>query len=156
MSERHPDDVRLAEWAEGLLSPGETASVRAHLGECARCRAVEEDLILLRDELAHLDDDLRMPDDVATGLDRALSSLSLTPVVGPAASPEAPEDGAPGGKNRESAGATASGDTSVSRETTMTPRVPPGSPRSGATPSAVDIGAAEAPKSVGAAAVSYT
>ncbi|MCE7081499.1 anti-sigma factor [Streptomyces sp. ST2-7A] len=98
MSERHPDDMRLAEWAEGLLPPDQTASVRAHLGECARCRTVEEDLVLLREELAHLNDDLRMPGDVAARLDLALSALPLIATVsGPGmAEPDGADGDAPG------------------------------------------------------------
>ncbi|GAB3120145.1 hypothetical protein GCM10027160_35630 [Streptomyces calidiresistens] len=108
MSERHPDDVRLAEWAEGLLPPGQAASIDAHLGECARCRAVEEDLTLLREELAHLNDDLRMPGDIAARLDLALASLPLIATVDTPGSPDSDHAGE---------GARDAADLPVSRET---------------------------------------
>lgn len=75
MTDEHLSLDELAELDEGILSPERASAVRAHLDDCAQCRAAAAAITSTRSMLANLPAE-PMPDAVKARLDKALSDAS--------------------------------------------------------------------------------
>lgn len=73
MTTGHLEASLLAEHAEGLLGPDDSAAVEAHLEECETCRATTADLASVSAMLAAAPPALPTPAHVVARLDRALT-----------------------------------------------------------------------------------
>ncbi|KAB8163338.1 hypothetical protein FH609_021295 [Streptomyces sp. 3MP-14] len=85
MSETHPEPAELAALDEDLLTPSETAGLRAHLARCAACAATLDELTALRRTLHEETDPGPIPEDVVFRIDAALAAEAARPDARPAA-----------------------------------------------------------------------
>ncbi|MGW4205420.1 anti-sigma factor family protein [Streptomyces sp. NPDC004726] len=89
---QHPDVSEIADLAEGLLSPAQSAEVRQHLDGCPLCTDVHASLEEIRGLLGTFPGAMTMPADVAGRIDAALAAEappeSTAPEPGPHVSRE--------------------------------------------------------------------
>ncbi|MEU9604098.1 anti-sigma factor [Streptomyces sp. NPDC048057] len=74
---QHPDVSEISDLTEGLLSPSQSADLRAHLDGCELCADVQASLEEIRSLLGTLPGAARMPADVAGRIDAALAAEAL-------------------------------------------------------------------------------
>ncbi|MFF5495877.1 anti-sigma factor family protein [Streptomyces aquilus] len=124
----HPDVAELSELTEGLLTPTRSADVRRHLDECELCADVHASLEEIRGLLGSLPGPPRMPDDVATRIDAALTAEALLNATAPE-----PADGPGSDLTVGLEAAPTLAGTHVSRETSVTADRPAGHARASST-----------------------
>lgn len=79
----HPHVEELSDLSEGLLAPSRTTDVRRHLDDCTPCADVYGSLEEIRGLLGTLPGPPRMPDDVASRIDAALTAEALLSATTP-------------------------------------------------------------------------
>ncbi|MFE0691439.1 anti-sigma factor family protein [Streptomyces xiamenensis] len=81
MTDMHPEPADIAALDDDLHPAAEARRLRAHLADCQECRQVQQELQLLRQELAQMAAP-EMPPDVAARIDAALAAEAATTPVG--------------------------------------------------------------------------
>lgn len=123
----HPEVGELSAYAEGLLSPQQSAAVRRHLAECELCTEVHTSLDEIRDTLGTLPGPPRMPADVAGRIDAALAAEALLDSTRPAEASTASVSRETDGQEQATTPAPVSRETGAVRPTLSEPSGrPPG------------------------------
>lgn len=79
----HPDVTEISDLTEDLLPPSRAAEVRQHLDECELCADVHDSLEEIRSLLGTMPGPPRMPAEIASRIDAALSAEALLGATAP-------------------------------------------------------------------------
>ncbi|MFE9332143.1 anti-sigma factor family protein [Streptomyces sp. NPDC006925] len=88
--DEHPEIDEISALGEGIVPAARRAELRAHLITCALCAEVSASLEEIRETLGTLPGPERMPQDVASRIDRALAAEAAAVVTGSPGAPESP------------------------------------------------------------------
>lgn len=119
--DEHPEIDEISALSEGIVPVARRAELRAHLITCALCAEVSASLEEIREGLGTLPGSERMPEDVASRIDRALAA-EATPMAGAPGEARSvtDTDAADVGRDETDSGdGAAAHERSVSRETAV-------------------------------------